>query len=170
VKYYSLNKKSNSDSFKEALIKGIAPDKGLYYPQKINPFKKSFIQELKKLSNTEIAYECLRQFTKPDISDTDLINIIEKTIDFYGNEDDLLIVISSSGCSENMLNAVVAARRAKFHSVITLSGFAKDNPLNQLGDVNLWINSNAYNFIENTHQIWLLAIVDLLIAHREHPA
>lgn len=82
MKYYSLNKKSNAVSFKEALIKGIAPDKGLYYPQKINPFKKSFIQELKKLSNTEIAYECLRQFTKPDISDTDLINIIEKTIDF----------------------------------------------------------------------------------------
>jgi len=82
VKYYSLNKKCNLVSFKEALIKGIAPDKGLYYPQKINPFKKNFIKELKKLSNIEIAYECLRQFTKPDISDTELVNIIEKTIDF----------------------------------------------------------------------------------------
>ena len=95
---------------------------------------------------------------------------VEKTIDFYGDKGDLLIVISSSGLSKNMINGVKAARNGNFSSVITLSGFSKDNPLNQLGDVNLWANSNAYNFIENIHQIWLLAVVDLVIGKREYSA
>ena len=93
---------------------------------------------------------------------------VEKAIDFYGDEGDLLIVISSSGCSENMLNGVKTARNGNFHSVVTLSGFAQDNPLNQLGDINLWLDSNAYNFVENIHQIWLLMIVDLVIGKREY--
>jgi D-sedoheptulose 7-phosphate isomerase len=42
--------------------------------------------------------------------------------------------------------------------------------LSQLGDINLWINSRAYNFVENIHQIWLLAIVDLIIGNREYSA
>ena len=94
----------------------------------------------------------------------------EKAIDFYGDEGDLLIVISSSGQSENMLNAVKAARNANFKSVVTLSGFAKDNPLSQLGDINLWLDSRAYNFVESVHQIWLLTIVDLIIGSREYSA
>ena len=95
---------------------------------------------------------------------------IEKAVDFYGDEGDLLIVISSSGSSENMLNGVKAARKGKFKGIVTLSGFAEDNPLCQLGDINLWINSRAYNFVENIHQIWLLAIVDLIIGNREYSA
>ena len=62
---------------------------------------------------------------------------IEKTVDFYGDKGDLLIVISSSGSSENMLNGVKAARKGKFKGIVTLSGFAEDNPLCQLGDINL---------------------------------
>ena len=95
---------------------------------------------------------------------------VEKAVDFYGDAGDLLIVISSSGSSENMLNGVKAARNGNFKAVITLSGFAEDNPLCQLGDINLWINSTAYNFVENIHQVWLLAIVDLIIGKREYPA
>ena len=95
---------------------------------------------------------------------------VEKAIDFYGDEGDLLIVISSSGRSQNMLNGVKAARNGNFKSVVTLSGFAEDNPLNQLGDINLWLDSKAYNFVENIHQIWLLIIVDLLIGKREYSA
>ena len=95
---------------------------------------------------------------------------VEKAVDFYGNEGDLLIVISSSGSSKNMLNGVKAARKGNFKAVVTLSGFAEDNPLRQLGDINLWANSRAYNFMENIHQIWLLAIVDLIIGKREYLA
>ena len=95
---------------------------------------------------------------------------VEKAIDFYGDDGDLLILISSSGKSENMLNGVKAARNGNFKSVVTLSGFAKDNPLSQLGDINLWLDSRAYNFVENIHQIWLLTIVDLIIGSREYSA
>jgi len=94
----------------------------------------------------------------------------EKAIGFYGNEGDLLIVISSSGKSQNMINAVKAARNGNFHSVVTLSGFSEDNPLQKMGDINLWVNNKSYNFVENIHQIWLLAIVDLVIGKREYSA
>jgi len=93
-----------------------------------------------------------------------------KAVDFYGDEGDLLITISSSGQSHNMINAVKAARNGNFHSVITMSGFLEDNPLNKLGDTNLWVNNKSYNFVENIHQIWLLAIVDLIIGKREYSA
>tara|TARA_B100000315_G_scaffold64932_1_gene58957 strand:- start:159 stop:740 length:582 start_codon:yes stop_codon:yes gene_type:complete len=93
---------------------------------------------------------------------------VEKAVEFYGDGGDLLIVISSSGSSGNMLNGIRAARKKNFRSVVTFSGFAQDNPLRQLGDINLWVDSKAYNFVENIHQVWLLAIVDLIIGSREY--
>ena len=95
---------------------------------------------------------------------------VEKAVDFYGDEGDLLIVISSSGSSKNMLNGVKAARNGNFNAVVTFTGFADENPLRQLGDINLWVDSKAYNFIENIHQVWLLAIVDSIIGSREYSA
>ena len=53
-------------------------------------------------------------------------------------------------------------------SVITFSGFKSDNPLRKLGDINFWVDSKAYNFVENIHQVWLLTIVDLVIGKREY--
>ncbi len=93
---------------------------------------------------------------------------IEKTIDFYGDSKDVLILISSSGKSENMLNACKAAKNKKISKIITLTGHEKNNPLSKLGDINLWIDSKAYNFIENTHQLWLLTVTDLIIGKREY--
>ena len=95
---------------------------------------------------------------------------VEKAVDFYGDEGDLLILISSSGSSENMLNGVKAAHNGKFNAVVTFTGFAENNPLGKLGNINLWVNSKAYNFIENIHQVWLLSIVDLIIGSREYSA
>ena len=69
-----------------------------------------------------------------------------------------------------MLNGVKAARNGNFKAVISLSGFEHDNPLRQLGDINLWVKSKAYNFMENIHQVWVLAIVDLIIGGREYSA
>ena len=94
---------------------------------------------------------------------------IEKTVDFYGDEKDVLILISSSGKSLNMINACKAARNKKISTIITLTGHDKNNPLSKLGNINLWIDSKAYNFIENIHQIWLLTIVDLIIGKTEYP-
>ena len=48
-------------------------------------------------------------------------------------------------------------------NVITLSGFLPNNPLRKLGDVNLWVDSKAYNVVEMTHNIWLLSVVDYII-------
>ena len=93
---------------------------------------------------------------------------IEKAIDFYADDKDVLILISSSGKSLNMINACNAARNKKISKIITFSGHDKNNPLSKLGDINFWINSKAYNFVENTHQVWLLTIVDLIIGKREY--
>jgi len=87
---------------------------------------------------------------------------VEKTIDFYADKGDVVILISSSGKSKNMLNACKASRRKKISKIITLTGDKKNNPLSRLGDINLWVDSNIYNHIENTHQVWLLSICDLI--------
>ena len=95
---------------------------------------------------------------------------VGKAIEFYADKGDMLIVISSSGMSKNMINACKVAKKMKLSSIITFSGFNADNPLRRLGDINLWLDSKAYNFVENIHQVWLLAIVDLLIGSREYSA
>ena len=93
---------------------------------------------------------------------------IEKAIEFYADKNDVLILISSSGKSLNMINGAQAAKSKKISKIITFTGHENNNPLSKLGDINFWINSKAYNFIENTHQIWLLAICDLIIGNREY--
>ena len=94
---------------------------------------------------------------------------IEKAVDFYADKNDTLILISSSGKSKNMINACKAAKRKKV-KVISFTGHTKNNPLSKISDLSLWVNSKAYNFIENTHQIWLLTVCDLIIGKREYPA
>ena len=95
---------------------------------------------------------------------------IGKAVEFYGDTGDVFIGISSSGSSENILNGCHAAREKNFSKVITLSGMQAENPLRQLGDINLWVNSMAYNHIENVHQVWLLTVVDLIIGKAEYRA
>ena len=53
--------------------------------------------------------------------------------------------------------------------IITFTGNEKDNQLSALGDINFWVNSKAYNHIENIHQILLLSLVDLIIGKTEYP-
>ena len=94
---------------------------------------------------------------------------IEKAVDFYADKNDTLILISSSGKSKNQINACKAAKRKKV-KVISFTGHTKNNPLSKISDLSLWVNSKAYNFVENTHQIWLLTVCDLIIGKREYPA
>lgn len=95
---------------------------------------------------------------------------VENAVKFYGDEGDVFIGISSSGSSKNILNGCHAAREKNFSNVITLSGMNADNPLKKLGDINLWVDSKAYNHIENTHQFWLTALVDLIIGKSVYSA
>ena len=87
---------------------------------------------------------------------------VEKAIEFYADNNDLVILISSSGQSKNIINGAKKAKEMKL-PLITLSGFLEDNPLRSMGDINLWVDSTKYNMVENTHQIWLLSVVDYLI-------
>ena len=95
---------------------------------------------------------------------------VEKAIEFYADKEDILVLISSSGKSLNMINACNAAKNKKISKIITFTGHEQNNPLSKLGDINFWINSKAYNFVENAHQVWLLTIVDLIIGKREYSA
>jgi len=82
-------------------------------------------------------------------------------ITLHADAGDCAVLISSSGKSGNMIHAAKVAR-SKGATVVTLSGFAADNPLRKAGDINLWVASSNYNTVENTHQVWLLAISDWL--------
>lgn len=95
-------------------------------------------------------------------------NWVSKSIKFYGDKGDLLILISSSGKSKNMINAAKIAKKYKISNVVTLTGFSKKNLLKKNGDLNFWVESKSYNYIENIHQIWLLSVVDLIIGKREY--
>ena len=82
----------------------------------------------------------------------------------YSDPGDLLILVSSSGQSANIINAAKESSRLGL-DLITLSGFEENNPLRELGAVNFWINSSNYNYVEMTHHIWLLAICDFVITN-----
>jgi len=89
-------------------------------------------------------------------------NWISKALECYANDKDVVILISSSGQSKNI---IFGANKAKSMGVniITLSGFNANNPLRKLGDINLWVDSEKYNIVEMTHHIWLLSVVDYII-------
>ena len=91
---------------------------------------------------------------------------VEKALGFHADQGDLLILVSSSGESANILNGAKRAV-AMGLSILTLSGFANDNRLRSLGGINLWVDSRTYNIVENVHQIWLLSIVDYLAADKD---
>lgn len=82
MNYYSLNKLAPDTSFQEAVVRGLAPDKGLYFPETISPLSDSFFDNIESLSNTEIAFEAIKQFVLPEIPEAELRSIIEETLDF----------------------------------------------------------------------------------------
>ena len=92
-------------------------------------------------------------------------NWVTEAIKSYTNKNDMIILISSSGVSKNIINA---AKYCKLKSIklITLSGFDKNNPLSKLGNVNFHISSNHYNFIEMSHHIILVYLVDYFASNK----
>ena len=93
-------------------------------------------------------------------------NWISKGIEFYHNPGDVVVLISASGKSENVVRAAKYSQELGLKT-ITFSGFEKDNTLRSLGDINLWVDSKTYNVVEMTHHIWLLAIVDMIISENK---
>ncbi|MBW8244570.1 threonine synthase [Muricauda oceani] len=82
MKFYSLNNQNTQASFKEAVIAGIAPDKGLYFPERVTPLPADFFENIETLSNHEIAFKAILQFVNEDIPDEALKDIIAHTLDF----------------------------------------------------------------------------------------
>tara|TARA_B100001287_G_C22623752_1_gene501436 strand:+ start:438 stop:980 length:543 start_codon:yes stop_codon:yes gene_type:complete len=86
-------------------------------------------------------------------------NWITKALEFYSEPNDLVILISSSGSSMNVVNAAEYCNQNNI-DLITLSGFSKDNSLKKLGSINFWVDSVEYNVVEMVHHIILLLLVD----------
>ena len=82
MNYYSLNKIAPISTFKNSVIKGLAPDKGLYFPESITPLPTSFFDTIEHLTNETIAYETIKQFVLPEIPEDDLKQIVSETLSF----------------------------------------------------------------------------------------
>ncbi|MBI1957818.1 MAG: SIS domain-containing protein [Candidatus Rokubacteria bacterium] len=92
-------------------------------------------------------------------------HVFEKPIEMFADAGDVLIAISSSGKSENIVRGVEAARRTGCR-IITLSGFRPDNPLRRLGELNFWVPADSYGHVEITHLALCHAVVDAIMAGR----
>ncbi|GLR80783.1 SIS domain-containing protein (plasmid) [Azospirillum oryzae] len=92
-------------------------------------------------------------------------NVFARQVEMHGRSGDLLIAISSSGNSPNIHKAVSAARGIGC-AVATFSGFKADNPLRSMGDVNFYVASDAYGFVEILHLSLCHAILDLAMGWR----
>ncbi|WP_405413828.1 threonine synthase [Maribacter sp. Asnod1-A12] len=82
MKFYSLNNSAPQVSFDTAVINGIAPDKGLYFPEKISPLPSSFFENIESFSNEEIAYKAIQQFVEGIVPDDVLKDILKEVLDF----------------------------------------------------------------------------------------
>jgi len=135
--------------------------------------------------SASIAGHCAVDFTKNagirciNFNEADLITCfandygyehwLKKALEFYADDGDLIILISTSGKSPNMVRAAEYAG-ARGLKLVTFTGFSGDNPLRSLGRLNFWVDSRAYNIVEMTHQIWLLSVCDLIIGNAEYTA
>ena len=89
-------------------------------------------------------------------------HVFEKPIDMFADKDDVLMAISSSGQSENILRAASTAKKKRLQ-IITFSGFDEDNPLRKLGDVNFYVPAVQYGYVEVVHLSILHLLVDTII-------
>ncbi|RUT71973.1 threonine synthase [Flavobacterium cupreum] len=82
MKYYSLNHNAPEVSFKEAVIQGLASDKGLYFPQIVTPLNPAFFNVIENLTHHNIAFDVIQQFVGDDIPEDHLREIIADTLSF----------------------------------------------------------------------------------------
>jgi D-sedoheptulose 7-phosphate isomerase len=99
-------------------------------------------------------------------NDLGVENIFSAPVAAFAEKRDTLLAISSSGKSPNILNAVKAAKE-KGCSLITMSGFKPDNPLSKTGDVNFYVPSSGYGYVETAHAALCHCLVDCAIAGKK---
>ena len=93
-------------------------------------------------------------------------NVFGKSVEMFADEGDILVAISSSGKSENILNGVREARKRGVH-VVTLSGFGSDNPLCGMGDINFYVPDGTYGAVEILHLSVCHCILDIVVMDRD---
>lgn len=94
-------------------------------------------------------------------NDYDFSEIFSRQIASLTCKGDLLVCVSSSGNSENVVQAVCAARK-KGCGVVTLSGFQKENRIRSMGDLNIYVPAEHYGIVESIHGVILQEAVDFL--------
>jgi D-sedoheptulose 7-phosphate isomerase len=94
-------------------------------------------------------------------------NWVAKCLEMHAVQGDVAVLISSSGTSKNIVNAAQASKSLGL-KVVGFSGFKQDNPLNSTADIGFWVDSRAYNVIENIHSIWMMCVVDMLVGQAEY--
>ena len=82
MKYYSTNKEAPIATLEEAVVKGLAPDKGLYMPENINKLPKTFFDNIQDMSFQEIAFEVAKAFFGDDVETNALKDIVYDTLSF----------------------------------------------------------------------------------------
>lgn len=88
--------------------------------------------------------------------------VFSRPLEYLGQENDLLVAISSSGNSQNIVNAISVAK-AKNMDIITFTGFKQNNRSRQLGLINVYVPSEKYGVVESIHNLMLQQIVDLIM-------
>lgn len=86
----------------------------------------------------------------------------ERFCKIYYKDGDILVGVSSSGMSPNVVNAAKYVKNNDGY-VVGVTGFNKDNDLNKVADQVFWVDSKLYNVVESIHNLWLAMICDLLI-------
>jgi len=85
--------------------------------------------------------------------------VFSKSIEFFADENDIVYCISSSGNSKNIENAAISSIK-KGCKLVTFSGFDSDNRIRNIGDVNFYVPSNSYGFVETIHTLISHLILD----------
>ena len=89
---------------------------------------------------------------------------MKQALNFYYDKGDVVILVSSSGNSKNIIEAAKWCKQKKAN-LISLSGHKKNNALNRINKngISIWIDSMSYNYVEISHLFILLCLVDALV-------
>jgi len=91
-------------------------------------------------------------------NDFEYKNVFSRVLQKTMTKEDILLAVSSSGQSKNIVNAVLATKTLGA-KVITFTGFSKENPVRELGDYNVWLDSDNYMIVETGHSFLLHLLV-----------
>ena len=92
--------------------------------------------------------------------------VFEKPIEMFADNGDIVVAISSSGKSENIIRGVDAGRKTGCQ-IITMSGFKPNNPLRSKGKINFYVPSDSYGYVEIAHLILCHSMVDMIVAEKQ---